>query len=899
MSKTAKQSLVLALLVLSSLGNPCAAAEPVIISFEQAEGFPPLASNFSGKTVPGRREAGAVTSWTADTPEYVKWIIPGKVGPPDTPPPISGTRVGALTGGGPGVGIYIGSMVLDKDADLGLDSFNWAWRGSGNSRPGGDAWLEVDYFDRKNNFLGREKFQGGLNPDWSPKFELAKPAPRFRAVSLSKVTFRGVPPDPTKGHGTFFLDDVTLARRESKPELALVKNGRAVSTIVVPRISTERMKFIIQQDPDNPVSYPKDPDGWTTQAALWLQEYIRKATGAELKIVSEDKRPKGTIISVGHTRLAAKAGVDARDLKYDGCKNVVKKNVLYLLGRDNERPMELVGPHGTCRAVLMFLEDHCGVRWFLPTPEGEIIPPARDISAPRDLAKSFVPAFAYDDGRAAYSPGFHAPTGGTPASIINNNRMGIPALAGTHTYYYAVPSGIGPYKDRGGGKGYFKDHPEYFAMINGKRTGGAEGNSLCSTNPGVKKLLVRWIQERFDEGFEWVSLGQEDGYIRCECPECEKLDNWRSGAGREAPAERLFLLHKAVIDELAKSHPDKKVILLCYAPTAWPSKKIDYFGDNCILQLTNLSSEVIKAWRGKAAGMPGYLICLFNIQTPMGVDIHATQREIAEKIRYLHKSGFVGLSIFAEAGWGFQGPVFYTLGKMMGDPSLDYKVLMEDYCRGLYGQAAYTMLDFLNLLYARHEQVMPLPVEDFGDSYIEATLKSGTRASRWLTTNDRYLLLYPPDFLDRLEELLQKAETEADTERARGWVRLTRDDFDFAKLLTHALVSYRAYQAHPTKENWLGLEGRVEAFDAYRTKIINYPKDYSDRWYPGYDYTCIFLTGNLENERIHYIPWAKRKPEVLKRGVKGTGVGYRGSRDASFIKEPLTLDFSRKSWKGE
>ena len=882
-------------LLLVATASLAFAAETVIISFEKAEGFPPASSNFSGKTVPGRKVAGAVTSWTADRPAGVAWFLDAAGGAtlPDAPPAISGTRVAGLCGHlGPGVGIYVGSMVLDKDANLGLDSFYWAWRGNGNSRPGGDAWLEVEYYDLKNNFVGREKFQGGLAPDWKPKFELAKPAPQFQAVALSKVTFKGVPPDPAKGHGTFFLDDVTLARRESKGELALVKDGRAVSTIVVPRISNLQVTEIIQQDPDNPLQYPKDADAWTTQAARWLQEYIRKATGAELRIVSENELPTGTIISVGHTRLAAKAGIDASDLKYDGCKNIVKENVLYLLGRDNERPMGLVGPHGTCRAVLMFLEDHCGVRWFLPTPEGEIIPQVKDISAPRDLDKSFAPAFAFNDGRATYSPGFHAPGGGTAAAIINNYRMGIPALAGGHTYYYAVPSGIGEYARRGKGKGYFKDHPEYFALINGKRVG--VNNNLCSSNPDVKKLLVRWLQERFDEGYEWVSLGQEDGFRSCECPECEKLDGYRHGASNNPICERVFILHKAVIDEVAKSHPDKKVILMCYGPTAWPSKKIDHFGDNCIVQLTNQDPKVIKAWRGKAAGMIGYVIALFNIQTPMGVDIHATQREMAEKIRYLHETGFVGLSLFAEAGWGFQGPVFYTLGKMMGDPSLDYKALMEDYCRGVYGQAAYTMLDFLNLLYARHEEVMPVTLEDFGDSYIDSNIKANTRTSRWLTTSDRYLLLYPPHFLDRLEQLLKKAEAEADSERARGWVRLTRDDFDFAKLLTHALVSYRAYQAHPTKQNLSDLEGRVEAFDAYRMKIINYPKEYADRWFPGYDYFCIYLTGNLENERIHYIPWVKRKPEVLKRGVKGMGVGYRGARDASFIKEPLTLDFSRE-----
>lgn len=647
--------------------------------------------------------------------------------------------------------------------------------------------------------------------------------------------------------------------------LRLVADGRSACTVVT----------------------PTNPDPWTTKAAQWLKEYVHKVSGVELRIASEDEAAAGNLISVGHTRLARQAGIDTDDLKWDGCKLQVKENVLYLIGRDSTREIQgrpLVGARGTARAVLTLLEDFCGVRWFLPTPEGEFVPQARNISVPQDLSKTIVPAFAYSDGRPAYSPGFLGDGGDTPASIINNFRLSLAVMTGGHTYYHAVPA------DR-----YFDEHPEYFALIGGKRIG--TGNHLCSTNPEVKVLLLQWTRERLDEGIDWVSIGQEDGYLRCECPACEQMDLFRYSSSdgawepfqftrlRDTPCERLFVLHKWVVDEVHKSHPDRKVHLMCYAPTAWPSKQIPHFGDNVIGELTNLEPEYIEAWKDKVGGLTGQVIW-FNIQCPMGMNVHATPREVAEKIRYLHRNGFIGLAQYAETNWGLQGPVFYVLGKLMGDPTRDHRALMEEYCRGVYGEVGGTMLAFFDLLYARLEEVLPQAVEDFSGR--------NTKLPRWITTTEMYLMMYPPRVLNQLDGLLQTAEREADTERSRGWVRHTRDYFDFSRLLTHALISHRAFQANPSRENRLELSERVEDFDAYRIKILTYPKEYTDRWFPGHGQFCNWMTADCRKEtETYYVSWDQRKPEVLRRGLKGTAMGHGDSYYYSYVKEPLTRSFEK------
>jgi hypothetical protein len=682
------------------------------------------------------------------------------------------------------------------------------------------------------------------------------------------------------------LANVCLADDSAKPTLGLtlVEGGQARALIVTP---------------DN-------PGAWTQKAAQWLQEYLRKATGATLRIVTEESVGGGTFISVGHTKLAADAGIDNSGLKWDGCRLAVKGNVLHLLGVDdraidvpvtagNDRATQTsgwVGARGTCRAVIKFLEDFCGVRWFLPGPQGELIPRTKDVVVPRDLNRVFQPAFAFNGNRSPYDENVLGEPGKSIAALANNYRKAVKVAAGGHTYYAAVSQ-----------RRYGKTHPEYYAWIGGKRRNAdwtpqsPYGHHLCSTNPAVKRLLVEYMRKRFDKGLDWQSLGQEDGYRRCQCAACEALDNYRDfPAGmpwekfqrtllHENPPERLFLLHKAVIDDVAASHPDKTILLMCYAPTAWPSHQIGHFGDNVIGELMHMNPDYIEAWSNRVSGLVGFCTW-FNTQCRMGLNLHLTAKETAVRIRYLHEKGFVGLGLDPEAIWGLQGRVFYLAGRLMGDPSAADKAIIDEYTRGVYGNAAGTMTQFFDLLEARLSEVIPIEDNDI------AVDGRNIRLSKGLTTSDMYIVQYPPEFLARLEELLQQAEREADTNRTRGWVRLSRDQFDFTKLLTEMLVAYRAWQFKPTTANWRELKGSVNAFEAYRLRIVSYPQEYTDVWWPGHGTFCKWLVGNLEDTgTAFYTTWENRKRVVMKQGIKGMAMGY----GVSFIREPLTLDFGKNT----
>jgi len=663
---------------------------------------------------------------------------------------------------------------------------------------------------------------------------------------------------------------------------------KPLPTTAVP--GDDAITLVADGKPRATIVIPSGAKYWTAEAARWLQHYLELATGAKLSIAGEETAPTGTLISVGHTQMAKRAGIGVDDLKWDGGKIVAKGDNLFLIGRDVKDSFQSPDGRiadGNCRAVVMFLEDVVGIRWFLPGPEGVFIPKRRDLRVSRSLSRRFVPAIAFSGGRFPFGSKGQWLENITPAAIANNYRNGIAATSGGHTYYAMVP------------KELFAEHPEYFALINGKRT--VEGHHLCSTNPDVKRLLVEGLKKEFARGLDVVTLGQEDGYYRCQCENCEKLDkyrfsehlrktgiSWRDFQNQilpDTPCERLFLLHKAVIDEVHKTYPKGVVLLMCYAPTAWPSKVIGNWGDNVWIEMTNQGPEYLKAWRGKAGGLTGY-VYWFDIQLSMGMDIHATPDEAAEHLRFLYENGFVGFYQFPETNFGFAGPVIYMLGKLMGDPYLDHKALIEEYCHGVFSAAGDTMLRFYDVLYTNRERKFPMFMH--------------RRAwPKWMSTSDLYMMLYTPPVLEKLDALLTEAEAKADTDMARGWLKHTRDWFDFTKLLTDAVTAYRLYERNKTYENWVRVKQRVDAFDAYRMKILTYDDEYAARWFPGHPHFCNWLTGDTQHEsKVYYTEWKKRRPAALKRGVKGVAIGYGGGlveivTGYSRVRKPLTLDFNK------
>lgn len=663
-----------------------------------------------------------------------------------------------------------------------------------------------------------------------------------------------------------------MRKEEQGDGLPLVRDGAATGTIVI----------------------AEDADWWQRMAAGWLQEYVEKATGARLPIEREGALSGGARISVGHTRLARDAGVTVEGLKWDGCRLMLKGDVVFLIGRDGEgvgrgdpspdmmkkyeadpwradrgwgmQQADLAGANGTCKAVVTFLEDVCGVRWFMPFEQGIRVPKRRDLAVPRDLDKTVTPVFAYANGMFPYgSPRF------SPATYANNFRYGIRLKTfGGHSWYHWVPAGL------------FDEHPEYFAMRGGKRT--AEGGHLCTTNPEVKKLLLKGIRAEFDKGYDWVQLGQSDDWKRCECSRCEARDafrpydaevdgpdwfKWLYTTNRDNPVERLHLLHNSIAEACAGSHPGRIVHFLAYIPTRWPSKALEKYSPNLVAEICKVMPKMLDDWAEKVSAMTVYEYW-WDMSWVYGYRPDVTPKEVADRIRDFRDHGVIGFFNGGDGhNWGLNGPVFYVLGKLLGDPDLDEYTLMEEYCLGVYGDAGEAMNEFFLCLYKR-----PMRKAEMSP---DAPQGENVRT------------IFPPRVIRDLEERLAAAEAVGVSGAAADNLRMTRLQMDYLRLVSHMWIAWEAYGLARTPAAVAELRTHVDAFEDYRRMILHMDPDGAARRFPDWGSLCKWLTGS------HYWnSWYQVKDKVDIEAVRGTPVGYYAK-----IRKPLTLDFEELAQEAE
>lgn len=629
-------------------------------------------------------------------------------------------------------------------------------------------------------------------------------------------------------------------------------------------------------------------------AAQQLQEYVMKATGCKLEIITEGRaQAKGALISIGHTKAAKKVGLKTDGLKYDGCKLLVKENILYLLGNDYISPKGTAEgnvpnpqngePQGTIRAVTMFLEDVMGVRWYLPGPEGVFIPSVKNLSVPETLDKTFIPQLAFCD------TGYDTPI----AQYANNGRKSIKILLfGGHTWYTHVPA-----------KEYSKEHPEYFIMDGaGKRH--PEKNHLCTSNPDVRKIMLQKLRKSFDKGYDIIEVGQTDGWEPCLCPECQKkYGDGKIPCSAKRPPERIWELYKWLSDELKKSHPDKYLLPISYGPTRFPSKLFDKLPGNMMIEFAGSPENEI--WKGKYNFCAVYDPYIWETDCVSSCFLPAMSPEwLQQRMQQLYqKCGVLGLYGGGRGVcWGLGGPSFYAYAKLAGDPDVDIDEMITEYCNTVYGKAGPTMERFFKLFHSRSGKTL-LDKPGFKSIHPDENVLSSrdrVRFENGYPVEDTFCALYPPSVVERLERLLKKAENMAKSKRAKGWLKHMRDEFDGLKTIAEMFAAKRAFELHPTKPMLLLVKEKVNAFENWRMRILSYSQDpeYVKKWFPRYIYFCNDLIsagthGKWDKYYYHpHLVW--QEIDAIAKGqksIRGKGIG--SSLGHHEILEPITWNFDQ------
>ena len=161
--------------------------------------------------------------------------------------------------------------------------------------------------------------------------------------------------------GAAFLSIIAGFRPDDLKGITITQDGTPRATIVIARDALGA--------PTEPpmANLSADVSATTTNkfaaAALDLQVYVEKISGAKLPIVSDEKDPGGTIILIGKSLLTQSMNEKipsglTRSRREESFLVLCKGDRLLLAGNDE-------GPyHGTEYAVAEFLE-RLGVRWFI------------------------------------------------------------------------------------------------------------------------------------------------------------------------------------------------------------------------------------------------------------------------------------------------------------------------------------------------------------------------------------------------------------------------------------------------------------------------------------------------------------------------------------------------------
>ena len=357
--------------------------------------------------------------------------------------------------------------------------------------------------------------------------------------------------------------------------------------------------------------------------------------------------------------------------------------------RTKGRRLLLAGgrPRGTIYAVYHFLQEQCGVRWW--TPWATNVPHHATLRIPA-LAVREKPAFEYREPfwSAGFDPVWKVRNG------ANGEHNSIPAELGgcikykgfAHTFYQLVP----PEK-------YFAAHPEWFSLINGKRT--ADHAQLCLSNPQLRDFVVgrveEWLRESPD--CQIVSLTQNDWHGACQCTNCRAIDD-----AQGSPSGSMIAFVNYVAAKIAPAFPHVAVDTFAYQYTRKPPKTLRP-RTNVIVRLCSIecnfraplddpsNAKFLSDLQGWSSICHRLYVWDYVTDFADYVLPHPNWFVLGPNLRLLQKYGVKG--VFEEGAYAGPGAEMaelraWVLAQLLWKPQQDDRALIEEFLDGYYGKAA-------------------------------------------------------------------------------------------------------------------------------------------------------------------------------------------------------------------
>ena len=195
--------------------------------------------------------------------------------------------------------------------------------------------------------------------------------------------------------------------------------------------------------------------------------------------------------------------------------------------------------------ALYALLDQWGCRWVMVGKLGEVIPKHTELMLPIGTIKS----------PNCWNVSLEKRSGGSEevTNWWNRNQGGSEyRITGQHYWFYAIPPDT-----------YFKDHPEWYSLIGGKRV----PRQLCTSNPEVIAKMIEVAKEYLKAHPTWLSFPMDpnDNMDFCQCERCRAMDPpGVDEHGRPFVTDRVVRFANEVAKGIAKEYPDRMVAFYAY-----------------------------------------------------------------------------------------------------------------------------------------------------------------------------------------------------------------------------------------------------------------------------------------------------------------------------------------------
>ena len=446
-----------------------------------------------------------------------------------------------------------------------------------------------------------------------------------------------------------------LTSASAKASLKLVENGKSSFIIIIPIKAT-------------PVEIA---------AADAFQQYIKKIADVSIPIQKDEVKAGAFEILIGNTNRKP-SSTTLKNTSNDGILIQSTSSTLLLNGS---------GKNGVLYAVYSFFEKYLNCRVYTST--FEVIPKNKNITVPSSLNNKELATFSYREVHYPYSKNQLYLNWYKLTRLDDNWGLWV------HSFDKLIPA-----------KTYFKSHPEYFALVDGRR----KDSQLCLSNPSVFDILTNNLKARMadEPTMKYWSVSQNDDMGYCECDLCSAVDKKEGG-----PQGSILKF----VNRVAAQFPDKIISTLAYtysqtAPlTLKPAKNVQIM--LCSIDCNRskpisrdpgsaVFRRVLKNW---SQITPQLFVWDYNVQFTNYVSPFPNLNVLQDNISFFKENGVKGVFLqgSGDTAGEFSELRSFLLAKLTWDSNADTKILTAQFLNDYYGNAAPFFQKYIDLLHKNLE----------------------------------------------------------------------------------------------------------------------------------------------------------------------------------------------------